>query len=515
MTDTFSFADDSEPESAGDRPRRGGVRLAGLLPKARFIGCDDLLARGYADDPDGCRRGEVFFARLTADGDGHNEVERAVAGGATGIVAERIVPTGGVPLCLVRSTDDALARVAHALAGHPADRMRVIAVAGTSGKTTTAWLAASVLAEGGLRVGLLTDLGGVDAAGDLLPAIDGAAAGPLAARLAALEAGGCTHVVVEVTSRMLAARVLAGIEYDTLVVPTMATAPPAATAPGPGGEVPASAAGVSAAGRHLLRRILGGLAADGCLVADRGGRLARAWSRRASTRPRMTRMVAGTAAGGDVRIRTLERSLHGRTLLLEAGGDVLPVAVDTPVASFARNVACAAAVGLRYGVSPEAIARGIEAVGSVPGRVERIDCGQDTAVFVDVTTSGPGLGATLASLRRLTTGRLAVLVEEEAAAAFGRQAFSRVARRWCDEVVTVPAHMLDERGPADALAAYARVDRLLAGLGAGDCLLVVGRVAVEGGLPPADAVPLAAVVSGWLRLAHPAAATGLGRLRAA
>jgi len=502
MSDAFSFADDPEPLPAAEGSRRRGVSLADLVPKARFIGCDDIVATGFSDDPRRCRRGDVFFARLSADGDGHDEVGRALAAGAVGVVAERIVPTGGVPLCLVQSSDDTLARVAHALAGSPADRLRVIAVTGTSGKTTTAWLIASVLAEAGLRVGLLTDLGGVDAGGSFLPAADDAAAGVLPARLATLDAGGCTHVVVEVSSRMLTRRVLAGMACDTVVVPNLTTAD-------------LDLHDTAAAARRLERRIIESLADDGCLVTGGGGRLGRLVTRVAASRPGVACVAAGPAAGGDVRIRTVDRSLFGRTFLLESAGDVLPVVVDTPVASFARNAACAAAVGLRHGVALEAIARGIEAVGSVPGRVERIDCGQDAAVFVDVASSSHGLAATLSSLRQLTTGRLAVLVEEEATTGLGRQAFGRLARRWCDDVVTVPAEMLAEEGSAAAVAAYARVDRLLAGLRRADCLLVVGRVPADGGPRPAEAVPLSAIVSGWLRLAHPATDAGFGSLRAA
>jgi len=516
MTDAFSFADDPEPLSAAERARRPGVSLADLVPTARFIGCDDIVATGFSDDPRHCREGDVFFARLSADGDGHDEVGRAVMAGAAGIVAERIVPTGGVPLCLVRSSDDTLARVAHALAGTPADRMRVIAVTGTSGKTTTAWLIASVLAEGGLRVGLLSDLGGVDPSGRFLPAADDAAAGVLPARLATLAEGGCTHVVVEVSSRMLTRRVLAGMACDTVVVPNLT-------------DRDLDLHDKAAASRQLERRIVESLAHDGCLVTGTGGRrraaasrtdrLARLGARVAADRPGVARLAAGSVADSvadcDVRIRTLDRSLHGRTFLLEAGGDVLPVAVDTPVVSFARNAACAAAVGLRHGVALEAVARGIEAVGSVPGRVERIDCGQDAAVFIDVASSSHGLGATLSSLRKLTSGRLAMLVEEEATAGLGRQAFGHLARRWCDDIVTVPAEMLDEDGSAPAVAAYARVDRLLARLRRDDCLLVVGRVSAGGGPRPAEAVPLSAIVSGWLRLAHPATDTGPRRLRAA
>ena len=56
-----------------------------------------------------------------------------------------------------------------------------------------------------------------------------------------------------------------------------------------------------------------------------------------------------------------------------------------------------------------------------------------------------------------------------------------------------------------AIAAYARVDRLLSSLGAGDCVLVLGNVA--GGCPGSDdpsseRMPLTRVVDGWLQLAH-------------
>ena len=136
-----------------------GVKLSAVLPRARFVACDDIVARGCHDDPRACRPGDVFVARSDAATDGHDIVARAIARGVSGIVAERMIPTFGTPLCLVPDSTWAGARIAHALAGDPARRMRVIAVTGTSGKTTTAWLTAAVLSEGGARVGVLSDLG--------------------------------------------------------------------------------------------------------------------------------------------------------------------------------------------------------------------------------------------------------------------------------------------------------------------------------------------------------------------
>ena len=195
---------------ASARSSRCEVRLSEAMPAARFIGCDDIVVRACQDEAGRCRPGDVFVARMTDRGDGHEEVPLAIARGAVAVVAERIVSTDGLPLCLVRDADWAHARLCHALAGDPSREMRVIAVAGTSGKTTTVWLTAAVLAEAGHRVGVLSDLGclGPDDAEPVAAEITSPAA--LARALAGLAAAGCSHAIVEVSSRMLAAQATAG-----------------------------------------------------------------------------------------------------------------------------------------------------------------------------------------------------------------------------------------------------------------------------------------------------------------
>jgi len=476
-----------------------GVRLSEILPRARFVACDDIVARGCHDTPEACRPGDLFIARLEEGGDGHELAAKAIARGVAGIVAERIIPTFGTPLCLVPDTAWAQARLAHALAGDPARRMRVIAVTGTSGKTTTAWLTASVLAEGGMNVGVLSDLGCLD--GDATTPVPAAFDRPadLASWLGRLAASGCTHAVVEVSSAMLARHALAGVPCDAVVVTNLASAH-------------LDRHGTIGAYHEIKGRILDSLGEDGCLVANLDdARVRRLVGRHAAERcgdtPGRTLGVA-LKRRADLTATAVERHLGGQTFLLRHQGDAAAVGVSVPVASFVRDALFAAAVGVAQGLPLELVARGLESTGGVPGRLERIRRGQDVHVFVDQPTSGHALASTLTSLRRLTPGRLVVLAEERALRPLGGgRRFAERVSRWCNECLVAPEGVLDAGAGSRQLAAYARIDRLLSGLGSRDCVLLVGSPPAprpDPGDPGEPQVPLAVLVDAWLELAHPA-----------
>jgi len=468
------------------------VSLAAVLPGVRFVGCDDIVATRCTSDARRCRRGDVFVARLTEAGDGHEQVARAIARGAAGIVAERMVPAHGVPLAIVPDTAWAFARLAHACLGDPAGRLRLVAVTGTSGKTTTAWLAAAVLAEAGLRVGVLSDLGCLDAEATEPEVCDLSRPELFAVWLRRLVESGCTHAVVEVSSRMLAAQALAGVVCGTVVVTNLATAH-------------LDSHGTVQAYHAIKQRILSSLAPDGCLVFNVDDPRVR----RLAGRHAGPCVSVGLRAPADVSAVAVERSLAGQTILVSAGGHAAATSLDRPTAGFVRDALFAAAVGLQQRIPLERVTRGLEAAAGVPGRLERIDRGQEAAVFVDHPTSGHALAATLASLRRLTPGRLVLIAEESAIARLGpTRRFAGRAARWCDATLVVPAAVLDDEADSAAVAAYARVDRALATATADDCVLVLGRLPAGGGVPgdpgdPAVAGTLARLVDGWLQLAHP------------
>lgn len=371
-----------------------------------------------------------------------------------------------------------------------ADGLKLIAIAGTSGKTTTAWLTAAILAENGRRVGVLSSLGCLDGEAAVPVAASYEHPSDLAAWIGRLAESGCSHAVVEVSPRMLDRRAWAGIRCPLVAVTNLATGREAAA------ETEAVAAG-----------IVGLLQSGGCLLTGTPSAPLEALRRRA------TRTVAGLECGSaglrptcDVTATPCERSLFGQTFLLRTAGQSVPVAVDPPTAPFVADAVLAAAVGVRCGVPVERIARGIESSGGVPGRTERLDRGQPVPVFLDAPSSGHGLAATLLSLRRMTVGRLAVLADERWVRRLGRGTFRRLAGRWCDASVVVPPSVLAEDAAESDVAAYARIDRLLSGLGEADCLLVLGggEGADAGGGPDDGESAVARMVDGWMRLAHPA-----------
>ncbi len=492
--------------ASGFPSEKNRQKLSELFPDASFFACSDIECRGFTDQAEECRPGDVFVARCSDHDDGHEHIATAVARGAAGVVAERMVPTHGVPLCVVSDTSWAWARLAHAMEGLRGRGLRVIAVTGTSGKTSTVWLTASVLAEAGLRVGIISDAGCVDAVSSLPERDSIADPRQLASWLRRLEKSGCSHAVVEVSSELLAKHALAGVACDTVAVTNL-------------GRAHLDLHGTATAYHAVKERILQAASNGGALVVNSDDPRSQRLVKRYKDECTGSVFTSGLQSTATVSATAVERTLAGQTLLLRCDGVMMPVSLDVPVTSTARNAVLAAAIATRYRVPAEKIARGLESIGSVAGRITRCDRGQDFTVFIDRPSNGHSLASTLSSLRRLSHGRLLVLVEEGLADQLGgKERFVSRASRWSEQTLIVPPGIASENATVEDLQAYARLDKELSQLHAGDCLLVLGAVPqIDSGPfdPEHDFMPLEAVVTGWLELAHEPVAEWGGYRRAA
>src|SRR5438034_501668 len=91
----------------------GPISLRQTLPKAHFLGGDDVISQSCCAAGRACRAGDVFFALTTADDAGHERAAEALENGAVAVVAERLLPVT-VPQVLVRDSRAAFARVCQA-----------------------------------------------------------------------------------------------------------------------------------------------------------------------------------------------------------------------------------------------------------------------------------------------------------------------------------------------------------------------------------------------------------------
>jgi len=117
----------------------------------------------------------------------------------------------------------------------------------------------------------------------------------------------------------------------------------------------------------------------------------------------------GLHADADITASIVERQASEQTFLLSAGDDAAPVRTRMIGDHHVSNCLAAAAVGLASGLLLETIVRGLEAVERVPGRFERLECGQSFSVFVDAAASPESLSLAIKTVRQVTRGRALVV----------------------------------------------------------------------------------------------------------
>jgi UDP-N-acetylmuramoyl-L-alanyl-D-glutamate--2,6-diaminopimelate ligase len=451
-----------------------GLSLRELLPNAVLVSGDIRVTSCCADSRQ-CRPGDLFVALRGSAADGHDFIKEAIRRGAAALVADRPLPDVALPVCHVDDTRDAHARLCQALAGHPARKLKMIGITGTNGKTTTSYLTASVLAAGGFRTGLIGTLGCFD--GDAWE--DSAWTTPppakLARWLAQMANADCTHAVMEVSSHALDQRRVAGIDFDVACL-TNVTRDHL--------DYHSTLKNYRSAKAKLFEHLL----PEGFAIINVDDPVAESFLSHLDG-PVLT---VGIRAAAEITALPVEQFRGEQTFLLTVGGDTVPVRTPLIGEHNISNCLLATAIGLAYGIDLPTIVRGIEAVPRVPGRLDRVECGQPFGVFIDYAHTADALAGCLKTLRGITSGRLICV--------FGaggdrdktkRPRMGRAVASAADVAVVTNDNPRGERpaaiiegvlaGFADRSAVEVVPDRrqaiewALAQAGPGDCVLIAGK----------------------------------------
>jgi len=365
-----------------------GVSLRRLLPNAEFCGARDVLATGCSADSRNLRPGEVFVALVGTHGDGHDYVDEAIAAGASAILSERLLPVG-VPVCVVTDTRVAYGKLCQALAGNPSKQLKLIGVTGTNGKTTTTHLIASILEAASQSVGVLGTLGYSDGFQQEPAPLTTPTAPMLAHWLSRMVDNACTHAVMEVSSHALVQGRVAGAEFDAACVTNVRRDHL---------DYHGSLANYRAAKARLFEH----LAPEALVVLNADDPVSMTYL------PSLDRPVLtiGLDESCEISGTVIERLRSEQTFLLTAGSDTVSVRTQMIGDHHVYNCLTATALCLGYGIDLMTIVRGLEAVTKIPGRLERIECGQSFGVFVDYAHTPDALTVALETLRDVTEGRV-------------------------------------------------------------------------------------------------------------
>lgn len=158
-------------------------------------------------------KGDVFCCVVGTFADGHKYAAQAVEAGAAALVVERQLDLD-VPQILVENTRIAMAEMAAAYYGNPADEMVMVGITGTNGKTSTSYMLKSIAERMGKKVGLIGTIRNM--IGDII--IDTERTTPesvdLQRILRQMKDENVDVVIMEVSSHSLDQKRVHGITYD-------------------------------------------------------------------------------------------------------------------------------------------------------------------------------------------------------------------------------------------------------------------------------------------------------------
>ena len=194
------------------------MRLDKLLERLDYEvvqGTDQTEITTLINDSRKAEKGSVFVCISGAVSDGHSYAADVAAKGAAALVVEHNVDVPeDVTVILVKDTRYALALMSAAYFGYPAEKMKIIGITGTKGKTTTTYMIKSILDGVGHKVGLIGTIEAIIGEKHIPAANTTPESYTIHKYFAEMAEAGCDCVVMEVSSQGLMLHRTAGIPFE-------------------------------------------------------------------------------------------------------------------------------------------------------------------------------------------------------------------------------------------------------------------------------------------------------------
>jgi len=347
--------------------------------------------------------GSLFVARKGLKADGRTFVEDAVAAGAVAILTDDASIAGSVrvPVAVVRDVALATAKVAEKFYGNPSDKLAVIAVTGTNGKTTTTYLVWQILNAAAVRCGMIGTVEIDDGRAVAPAAMTTPPAIEISRSLSVMVENKCKAVVLEASSHALDQKRVDGLKIGVGVFTNLT---------GDHLDYHKTMENYGAAKARLFSMLVPG--GTGVVNADDP------WHAKMIESWRGTVVKCGAGKGRDATAEVVKSSIEGMELKLRGPWGVAKAHVPLIGAYNVMNTlqavaACHAALESRGGLSVETIERVLPTIKAPPGRLEpvrahgtraagtsRKGASKRPLVFVDFAHSDDALRNVLTATRK-------------------------------------------------------------------------------------------------------------------
>jgi UDP-N-acetylmuramoyl-L-alanyl-D-glutamate--2,6-diaminopimelate ligase len=339
--------------------------------------------------------GTLFVALRGVHSDGHRFLGEALDRGATVLVVEEFpgtlqerVQQAGCTVVKVPNSRQAFALLASAYHGHPEQHLCLIGITGTNGKTTTSYIIESILQAAGEAVGVIGTVNYRIGTQEIPAAHTTPDAFELHDLLAQMVRANLGYAVMEVSSHALDQERVWGCRFEAAVFTNLS-------------RDHYDYHGTAEAYFAAKARLFQDLSAVWHVL-----NLDDPYGRRLLQMSQARLLTYGLEGEATLKPSVVRHGLDGIHFTLSTTKGQLEINSPLVGRHNVYNLLAGIAVAIALDIDAGAIIQGIARLQRVPGRLERVDCGQNFAVFVDYAHTPDALEKVLQLVRAETTGRL-------------------------------------------------------------------------------------------------------------
>ncbi|PKM79476.1 MAG: UDP-N-acetylmuramoyl-L-alanyl-D-glutamate--2,6-diaminopimelate ligase [Firmicutes bacterium HGW-Firmicutes-13] len=339
--------------------------------------------------------GSLFICIQGFATDGHAYIHQAIKNGAVAVLIDKDVPVpSGIVSIRVASTRVIMGKIASAFYGFPSKNLRMIGITGTNGKTTTTYLIEAILKAAGYIVARLSttqySIGKeqIHATHTTPDSIE------LQQLLKKATDSKCTHLVMEVSSHALSLDRVDGCEFDTAVFTNLTgdhldfhhtqeeylrAKMKLFSSLGEAGDKGLPKLAIINMDSPVAQKIISAINTTNCQIQG-----------------------YGIETQTDIRAKGIEITNDYTSFLCQGVQFTIPLLGLYNI----YNALAAIGIGRSEGIDMDVIKEALEAVDGVPGRFERIKCGQPFTVIVDYAHTPDALQNVLLTCKQLFPKRI-------------------------------------------------------------------------------------------------------------
>jgi UDP-N-acetylmuramoyl-L-alanyl-D-glutamate--2,6-diaminopimelate ligase len=367
--------------------------LLKALPSKKIFGETDFDIKKIEYDSRRINPGDLFVAILGFKEDGHEYIHSALENGAIGVVAQKDGDYEPKVKVIVPDTREALALLAGKFFDSPSKKLKVAGVTGTNGKTTVTYQVKSILEKDGKKVGLIGTIAyfiGPEkrAATNTTPeSLD------LQKMFYQMQENRTDSVVMEVSSHALALKRVMGVDFDVAVFTNL-------------NREHLDFHKTLSAYKKSKGLLFEMLSDKSWAVINMDDPNWRYFYDKAKTH-KFTYSLSNPKA--DFYTKSFSITWEGSQMDLVTPNGEVKINLKLLGESNIYNALASAAVGVALKVNLKTIKSGLESVETIPGRMERIQEGQDFNILIDYAHTPYALDLLLKTVRGMTQGDLIVL----------------------------------------------------------------------------------------------------------